>query len=264
MLATTHTVSLLVRTLQDALIAPWGYWQTGAAVLVLAMLGLVQMLWRDRSALAHAGRVRSVRTSFSTCSFRKRSRRATRFRSSFRSRISRSAARRSCTATLRCASRRSRSLRRRSFVDDARSMATRRCTRRRFACSATCTPPPRRGGTGRPAAGAGDAPERGVRHAPADSVGRRRDADARRAPAGTAQARVARAGEVLERRRRGPGLVRRRSAAKRSRARSRPTPPDALSMAVPLHDARRRRPAERNGLARRSTRPTGISARAGR
>ena len=51
MLATTHTVSLLVHTLQDQLIAPWGYWQTGAVVIAFAMLGLVHLLWRDRFAL---------------------------------------------------------------------------------------------------------------------------------------------------------------------------------------------------------------------
>jgi hypothetical protein len=51
MLATTHTVSLLIQTLRDQLIAPWGYWQVGAAVILLAMLGLLQMAWRDRSTL---------------------------------------------------------------------------------------------------------------------------------------------------------------------------------------------------------------------
>jgi hypothetical protein len=51
MLATTHTVSLAVQTLQDQLISPWGYWQTGALVVILAILGFVQMSWRDRPAL---------------------------------------------------------------------------------------------------------------------------------------------------------------------------------------------------------------------
>ena len=51
MLATTHTVSLLVRTLQYTLVAPWGYWQTATVVLVLASLGFVQMLWRARPGL---------------------------------------------------------------------------------------------------------------------------------------------------------------------------------------------------------------------
>src|SRR6185295_4399174 len=51
MLATTHTAGLLVRTLQDTFVAPWGYWQTAAAVLALAVVGVVQMLRRARSAL---------------------------------------------------------------------------------------------------------------------------------------------------------------------------------------------------------------------
>jgi hypothetical protein len=51
MLATTHSVSLLVSTLRNQLIAPWGYWQAGAAVVVLAILGFVLMIWRDRPAL---------------------------------------------------------------------------------------------------------------------------------------------------------------------------------------------------------------------
>src|SRR5262249_1823702 len=52
MLATTHTVSLLVHTLKDQLISPWGYWQTGAAVIALAILGVFHILWRDRPVLA--------------------------------------------------------------------------------------------------------------------------------------------------------------------------------------------------------------------
>jgi transmembrane protein TMEM260 (protein O-mannosyltransferase) len=48
MLATTHTVSLLIHTLQDQLLAPWGYWQTGAVVLGFAMLGVAYLAWRDR------------------------------------------------------------------------------------------------------------------------------------------------------------------------------------------------------------------------
>jgi hypothetical protein len=51
MLATTHTVSLLIRTLHDKFIAPWGYWQTATALIVLAGVGFVQMLFRARSAL---------------------------------------------------------------------------------------------------------------------------------------------------------------------------------------------------------------------
>jgi hypothetical protein len=51
MLATTHTVSLAVQTFQDQLIAPWGYWQAGTVVVVLAILGFVQMAWRGRPAL---------------------------------------------------------------------------------------------------------------------------------------------------------------------------------------------------------------------
>src|SRR5262249_48602210 len=51
MLATTHTASLLVRTLQEQLIAPWGYWQAGAAMIALAVLGVWQMFRRDPSAL---------------------------------------------------------------------------------------------------------------------------------------------------------------------------------------------------------------------
>jgi hypothetical protein len=51
MLATTHTVSLAVQTLQQQLIAPWGYWQVGTAVIVLGIVGFVQMAWRDRPAL---------------------------------------------------------------------------------------------------------------------------------------------------------------------------------------------------------------------
>ena len=48
MLATTHTVSLLVHTLRDQLITPWGYWQTGAVVLAFALLGVAHLAWRDR------------------------------------------------------------------------------------------------------------------------------------------------------------------------------------------------------------------------
>ena len=51
MLATTHTLSLAVQTLQDQLISPWGYWQTGTLVVILAVMGLVQMSRRDRPAL---------------------------------------------------------------------------------------------------------------------------------------------------------------------------------------------------------------------
>ena len=51
MLATTHTVSLLLSTLRDQLIAPWGYWPTGSLVVALAIVGFVQMAWRDRPAL---------------------------------------------------------------------------------------------------------------------------------------------------------------------------------------------------------------------
>jgi hypothetical protein len=52
MLSTTHTVSLLLHTLQDQLIAPWGYWQIGAAVITLALLGVIQLAWRNKIALA--------------------------------------------------------------------------------------------------------------------------------------------------------------------------------------------------------------------
>jgi hypothetical protein len=51
MLATTHTVSLLVHTLQDQLIEPWGYWQVGTAVVVVAAAGFLEMAWRDRPSL---------------------------------------------------------------------------------------------------------------------------------------------------------------------------------------------------------------------
>jgi hypothetical protein len=46
MVATTPTVRQLAEALRYALIAPWGYWQAGAAVLVLAVVGVVAM-WRD-------------------------------------------------------------------------------------------------------------------------------------------------------------------------------------------------------------------------
>jgi hypothetical protein len=52
MLATTHTVSLLRQTLQNQLIAPWGYWQAGTAVLALALIGFGHMAWRERPTLA--------------------------------------------------------------------------------------------------------------------------------------------------------------------------------------------------------------------
>jgi hypothetical protein len=51
MLSTTHSASLLVHTLQDQLIAPWGYWQIGALVMTLALLGIVQLVWRNKIAL---------------------------------------------------------------------------------------------------------------------------------------------------------------------------------------------------------------------
>jgi hypothetical protein len=51
MLATTHTVSLLIRTLQAKLVAPWGYWQTATAVIALGGVGFVHMLVRARSGL---------------------------------------------------------------------------------------------------------------------------------------------------------------------------------------------------------------------
>src|SRR5262249_33217166 len=45
LLATTHTISLAVQTLQQQLIAPWGYWQVGTAAIVLGIIGLAQMAW---------------------------------------------------------------------------------------------------------------------------------------------------------------------------------------------------------------------------
>src|SRR5205807_385700 len=47
----THTVSLLVRTLHDQLVAPWGYWPAATAVLALAVIGFAHMLWRGRASL---------------------------------------------------------------------------------------------------------------------------------------------------------------------------------------------------------------------
>ena len=51
MLATTHTVSLLVHTLQDQLLEPWGYWQVGIAIVFVAAAGFLEMAWRDRPSL---------------------------------------------------------------------------------------------------------------------------------------------------------------------------------------------------------------------
>lgn len=45
MLATTPTVRQLARSLQYALLAPWGYWQMGTIVVVLALAGAIRM-WR--------------------------------------------------------------------------------------------------------------------------------------------------------------------------------------------------------------------------
>jgi hypothetical protein len=51
MLATMPSVTLFVRALASAFVAPWGYWQLAAAVLGLAAAGTAQMLWRARPAL---------------------------------------------------------------------------------------------------------------------------------------------------------------------------------------------------------------------
>ena len=51
MLATTPTVRQLAKSLQYALIEPWGYWQVGAVVVLLAAIGLVRMTRRARPAL---------------------------------------------------------------------------------------------------------------------------------------------------------------------------------------------------------------------
>lgn len=51
MLATTPTVRQLVSALRYAFVAPWGYWQTGAAVLAAAAVGLVHMFFRGRQTL---------------------------------------------------------------------------------------------------------------------------------------------------------------------------------------------------------------------
>lgn len=51
MLATTHSASLLVHTLQEQLITPWGYWQAGAGVVGLAIVGAGYLAWRDRRPL---------------------------------------------------------------------------------------------------------------------------------------------------------------------------------------------------------------------
>lgn len=51
MLATTPTVRQMVRALQYALLAPWGYWQAGTAVVALALAGVVQMWRSNRTSL---------------------------------------------------------------------------------------------------------------------------------------------------------------------------------------------------------------------
>ncbi len=52
MLWTTPTPRQLIRVLQAAFIAPWSFVWTAAAVLVLAAVGVLLMLWRERPALA--------------------------------------------------------------------------------------------------------------------------------------------------------------------------------------------------------------------
>ena len=51
LLATTPTLRLLAKSLQYALIEPWGHWQAGSVVVLLALLGVVQMARRARPAL---------------------------------------------------------------------------------------------------------------------------------------------------------------------------------------------------------------------
>jgi hypothetical protein len=48
MLATTPTLRQLVKALQYAFVWPWGYWQAGAVVLLLAAAGGLHVLWRSR------------------------------------------------------------------------------------------------------------------------------------------------------------------------------------------------------------------------
>ncbi len=104
------------------------------------------------------------------------------------------------------------------------------------------------------------APSRRVRPPPSDSVDGRRDARDVEAPADASQTRVAGAREVLERRRARPGLVRGRSAQERPGAHRPRQPSVALSLAVSVHDAGRRRPSERDGLAH-DRRPGLVSGR---
>lgn len=51
LLATTPSVRLLATSLQYALIEPWGHWQAGAVLVMLALVGVVQMARRARPAL---------------------------------------------------------------------------------------------------------------------------------------------------------------------------------------------------------------------
>ena len=52
MLWTTPTPRQLLRVLQAAFIAPWSFAWIASIVLVLAAIGLLRMLWRDRAAVA--------------------------------------------------------------------------------------------------------------------------------------------------------------------------------------------------------------------
>ena len=64
MLATTPSSGSLVQTLQHSFLAPWGYWQLAAAVLVLAPAGVVQSSLVAAALGARSRwRARSVRTS---------------------------------------------------------------------------------------------------------------------------------------------------------------------------------------------------------
>ena len=250
MLATTHTVSLLVHTLQDQLIAPWGYWQTGATVIAFAMLGLVHLLWRDRFALTTLVACFGPYIVFDLL-----------FQEAITTRYALPLIMPIAYLVICGASLLHRHLavvvdRYRCSVGVCRRcnrVYTRRCPRRHFACSATCMLPRfnLRVGTGcaRWRSGVGDAPKPDFSmRRPIQRVGEAMPKLAAHLPAPPKH-------EWPRGRKYWNAVVvipcgSSATCCEATRTHSQPTPPDALSMALPFHDARRRRQARRTGLAR--------------
>ena len=241
MLATTHTVSLADPHAAGPADLAVGLLADGDAVVVLAVLGFVQMSWRDRPALLTLIACFGPYMVFDLL-----------FQEAITTRYALPLVIPIAFLAIRGASLLHRNLavaatiahrvRRPVFVDDATALRI-----RADACAGVSHArrhARRPLGARRPSAGAGDAPEPDEfdMRRPIQWVGDEMPTLAAHLPA-PAQARMARAGEVLERRWPRAGLVRRRSAAKRPRAHPQPTPAGALSMAVPFHDAGRRRQA---------------------